>query len=335
MLGSKKARRVNPLVDEYWNPTDITDVKEKLGEPRLIFRPDPLRLWTGIVACAVVWSFGWSVAHRLHRNEERIVNTIFGVGLSFLASFALRRIVRSRGLSVLVYEAGFVVVRRMQIAVYSWENIQDVKRRWLDGMFVVRRRDGVKFVYSQDTLKAAGLLTQIIYTSTAARARSNATGPKPSANGTEWRHEMFSDSYQRVMASANQWAEEVCADYVGTEHILLALLEDELSPVVDLCKRLQVGPAAIRAAVAQIIVPGPTAPFTQFLPLTPMARQVTAFAVEEARRLRHDAVAPKHLFLGLLRCEECVAAQALMGLGVSVDDARRSPWGPIENRSSG
>jgi len=55
---------------------------------------------------------------------------------------------------------------------------------------------------------------------------------------------------------------------------------------------------------------------------TQSARQVVAFAQEEARRLKHDYIGTEHLLLGLLRHEEGVAADVLASLGVTLEAAR-------------
>jgi Clp amino terminal domain, pathogenicity island component len=55
---------------------------------------------------------------------------------------------------------------------------------------------------------------------------------------------------------------------------------------------------------------------------TERARQVVVLAQDEARALRHNYIGTEHLLLGLLREEEGVAARALDGLYVTLDDVR-------------
>ncbi|MBA3358535.1 MAG: hypothetical protein H0U20_03645, partial [Thermoleophilaceae bacterium] len=55
--------------------------------------------------------------------------------------------------------------------------------------------------------------------------------------------------------------------------------------------------------------------------VTGQARQTVEYAREEARTLRHPAVQPYHLLLGLLRQDEAVAA-VLVGAGLDLDRVR-------------
>ncbi|MBV8993008.1 MAG: hypothetical protein JO287_04740 [Pseudonocardiales bacterium] len=59
-----------------------------------------------------------------------------------------------------------------------------------------------------------------------------------------------------------------------------------------------------------------------FKRFTARARQSIVLAQEEARRLRHDHLGTEHLLLGLLAEGEGVAAQALRGVGITLDAAR-------------
>ncbi len=56
--------------------------------------------------------------------------------------------------------------------------------------------------------------------------------------------------------------------------------------------------------------------------LTLHAERALLLAREEARVLGHPAAGPHHLLLGLLRATEGLAARALAGVGVALDDAR-------------
>src|ERR1700741_623819 len=57
-------------------------------------------------------------------------------------------------------------------------------------------------------------------------------------------------------------------------------------------------------------------------PLSNECTRVLAYAAEEAERLSHKFIGTEHLFLGLLREQDCFAAQLLNGRGVSLETAR-------------
>src|SRR5699024_2242674 len=65
-------------------------------------------------------------------------------------------------------------------------------------------------------------------------------------------------------------------------------------------------------------------PDNGFLPYSPRARQVFAFAGDEAKRLGAPQVGIEHLLLGLLRDEQVLAARILLNLGMSLAKTRQS-----------
>jgi ATP-dependent Clp protease ATP-binding subunit ClpA len=61
---------------------------------------------------------------------------------------------------------------------------------------------------------------------------------------------------------------------------------------------------------------------TMFERYTPSARQVVAFANEEARAMRHSALGGEHLLLGILLDDVGHGGRALRGLGLSPEGVR-------------
>ncbi|OPG12744.1 hypothetical protein B1L11_12500 [Microbispora sp. GKU 823] len=59
-----------------------------------------------------------------------------------------------------------------------------------------------------------------------------------------------------------------------------------------------------------------------FEKLTDRARRVVALSQTEARMLDHDSIGTEHILLGLIHEGEGVAAQVLLGLGLTLEDAR-------------
>jgi ATP-dependent Clp protease ATP-binding subunit ClpC len=55
---------------------------------------------------------------------------------------------------------------------------------------------------------------------------------------------------------------------------------------------------------------------------TPSARQAIVLAQDEARALGHDWVGTEHLLIGLIREDAGIAARALRGLGLALEDVR-------------
>jgi len=132
----------------------------------------------------------------------------------------------------------------------------------------------------------------------------------------------FTDGARGVMLSAAQEAQRLNHEYIGTEHMLLALVKDEAGDAAKVLKALGVEPGAVRAELERILKPGPQFITPARLPHTPPAKRAIEFTIEEARALGHRRVGDGALLLGLIRSEESVAAQVLKSLGVALDAAR-------------
>ncbi|HUX88565.1 MAG TPA: Clp protease N-terminal domain-containing protein [Chloroflexota bacterium] len=110
-------------------------------------------------------------------------------------------------------------------------------------------------------------------------------------------------------------------NYVGTEHLLLALAEDGDSLAGRMLARYGVTPIVVRKRIETIIGRGAAA-VTEPIELTPRARKVLGFAVEEANRLDHPFVGTGHLLLGLLREGGGIAVAILEARQMTTEDLR-------------
>jgi ATP-dependent Clp protease ATP-binding subunit ClpC len=135
-------------------------------------------------------------------------------------------------------------------------------------------------------------------------------------------YERFTDRARKVMQLANQEAQRFNHEYIGTEHILLGLIQEGSGTGVNVLKNLDIDLRKVRREVEKIVQSGPDMVIRGKLPQTPRAKKVIEYALDEARRLNHNYVGTEHLLLGLLHETEGVAAQVLMNLGLSLEDAR-------------
>src|SRR5881296_466506 len=135
-------------------------------------------------------------------------------------------------------------------------------------------------------------------------------------------YERFTDRARKVMQLANQEAQRLNHEYIGTEHILLGLVKEGSGVAANVLKNLDVDLRKIRLEVEKIVQAGPDMVTMGKLPQTPRAKKVIEYAIEEARQLNHNYVGTEHLLLGLLREHDGVAAQVLMNLGLRLEDVR-------------
>jgi len=134
-------------------------------------------------------------------------------------------------------------------------------------------------------------------------------------------YERFTDRARKIMQLANQEAQRLRHEYIGTEHILLGLAREGSGVAANVLKNLDVSLQQVREEVENLIIAGPadTADTKSKLPQTPRAKKVVKYAMAAARELNHNHIGSEHLLLGLLREQNGVAARVLANLGVTLD----------------
>src|SRR3981081_491184 len=135
-------------------------------------------------------------------------------------------------------------------------------------------------------------------------------------------YERFTDRARKVMQLANQEAQRLNHEYIGTEHILLGLVKEGSGVAANVLKNLDIDLRKIRLEVEKIVQSGPDMVTMGKLPQTPRAKKVIEHSIEEARNLNHNYVGTEHLLLGLLREQNGVATQILINLGLKPEDVR-------------
>ncbi|MCB9103567.1 MAG: ATP-dependent Clp protease ATP-binding subunit [Anaerolineales bacterium] len=131
----------------------------------------------------------------------------------------------------------------------------------------------------------------------------------------------FTKRARRVLTLAQEEAQRLNHNYIGTEHLLLGLVREENGVAVRVLRDLGVDPKQIRERVERTVGRGQRAMYGK-LSLTPRTKRVIELAVDEARRLGHHYIGTEHLLLGLVRAGEGVAVDVLRGLGVGLDKVR-------------
>src|SRR5881628_1618074 len=135
-------------------------------------------------------------------------------------------------------------------------------------------------------------------------------------------YERFTDRARKVMQLANQEAQRLNHEYIGTEHILLGLVKEGSGVAANVLKNLDIDLRKIRLEIEKIVQSGPDMVTMGKLPQTPRAKKVIEYSIEEARNLTHNYVGTQHLLLGLLREQEHVREEVLNLLGHNPESGR-------------
>jgi hypothetical protein len=132
----------------------------------------------------------------------------------------------------------------------------------------------------------------------------------------------FTERARKVMTLSRQEAQKLNNDYIGTEHILLGLVQEGSGVAAQVLKNLGVDLRKVRAEVERLVEQGNSPVTGAQLPFTPRAKRVLELALEEAQDLGHHYIGTEHLLLGLIREKDGPAAHVLQGLGVKREDVR-------------
>jgi ATP-dependent Clp protease ATP-binding subunit ClpA len=134
--------------------------------------------------------------------------------------------------------------------------------------------------------------------------------------------ERFTDEARRVVVLAQEEARMLNHNYIGTEHILLGLIDEGEGVAAKALESLGIRLDAVRQQVEEIIGQGQQAP-SGHIPFTPRAKKVLELSLRESLQLGHGYIGTEHILLGLLREGDGVAAQVLVKLGADLNRVRQ------------
>jgi ATP-dependent Clp protease ATP-binding subunit ClpC len=135
------------------------------------------------------------------------------------------------------------------------------------------------------------------------------------------RFDKFSERARRVLSLAQEEAQRLNHNYIGTEHILLGLVKEEEGVAARVLIAMGVSLPKMKQAVEYVIGPGEKTGTTG-TGLTTRAKRVIELAIDEARQMGHNYIGTEHLLLGLLRENDGVAAGVLDSFNINLERAR-------------
>lgn len=132
----------------------------------------------------------------------------------------------------------------------------------------------------------------------------------------------FTDKARKVLVLAQEEARGLHQPYVGTEHVLLALLKEEEGLAAQALERLGVHYEATVAAIRRIVTIDESTDVSGHLSFTPRVKRVLENSLREAMQMGQSYISTEHLLLGIIRENEGTAIEVLERMGVSGDDLR-------------
>lgn len=133
--------------------------------------------------------------------------------------------------------------------------------------------------------------------------------------------ERFTERARKVVVRAQDEARFLKQNYIGTEHILLGLIDEQEGIAARVFYELNITFEDIRSAVKEVVTEG-TSESYEHIPFTPRAKKVLELSLREALQMGHNYIGTEHILLGLLREGEGVAARVLNSMGTTLDNVK-------------
>ncbi len=129
----------------------------------------------------------------------------------------------------------------------------------------------------------------------------------------------YTPDAEQALRGAEAAAQQYNHSYIGTEHILLAILA---MPTCEACRRFEqlgLDPDELRIQLEQMIGHGESLKVRGDIPFTARTKKILELAKIEAQHLHAQAVGTEHFIIAILREGESVAAQILYGHDLDAD----------------
>ena len=134
--------------------------------------------------------------------------------------------------------------------------------------------------------------------------------------------ERFTDRARRVVVLAQEQARLLNHDFIGTEHILLGLVDEGEGVAAQALEGLGIRLEAVRTQVEETVGRGESTP-SGHIAFTPRSKKVLELSLREALQLAHNYIGTEHLLLGLIREQDGVAATVLVEMGADLSTVRQ------------
>lgn len=135
----------------------------------------------------------------------------------------------------------------------------------------------------------------------------------------------FTPRALQLFALAKKQALNFGHNFIGTEHVLLGLIEMNQGVAVTILKKMGLNFDSVKKQIIEESgVVNKEAKSPDDIPQTPKLKKVIAFAGIEANKLKHNYIGTEHILLGILRDADNIAAKILIQLGVDIQDCQKA-----------
>jgi ATP-dependent Clp protease ATP-binding subunit ClpA len=125
--------------------------------------------------------------------------------------------------------------------------------------------------------------------------------------------ERFTNQARRVVVLAQEESRSLHHNYIGTEHLVLGLLREGQGTGARALEAQDITVEAVRRAVETRIGQG-SQEQSGHIPFTPRAKKALELSLRESLALGHNYIGTGHILLGLIRQDDGVGFEILVGL---------------------
>jgi ATP-dependent Clp protease ATP-binding subunit ClpC len=129
----------------------------------------------------------------------------------------------------------------------------------------------------------------------------------------------FTKSGEQVLNIASELAMELGHNYVGTEHILYGLAQEESGVASKVLEKQNITPENVLEKIEELIGVN-TINSNMVIGFTPRAKRIVENAFLEAKKLGSDYIGTEHLLIGIMREGDSIAARIMLDLGINPEE---------------
>ncbi len=130
-------------------------------------------------------------------------------------------------------------------------------------------------------------------------------------------NERYTEEAKRAINNATEVAYKLSHNYVGTEHLLIGLLQSD-GVAARVLEKNGVEVNKVLELVNQLIAPSSTMEAVEVDGFTPRSKRILDQSFKEAVRLKSQSVGTEHILIALIKESDCIAVRLLNTLGINL-----------------
>ncbi|MDO5799729.1 MAG: ATP-dependent Clp protease ATP-binding subunit [Eubacteriales bacterium] len=130
--------------------------------------------------------------------------------------------------------------------------------------------------------------------------------------------EKFTRQAKAALRIAENAARSWKHSYIGTEHMLVGLLEEQEGTAGRILEEFGVDSEKLESLITKLIAPSGVLAAEKSVSYSPRAEKIKDQAVKEAEKQRENQAGTEHLLLAMLKETDCVGTRLLYTMGINI-----------------